>query len=163
MEGHLNCSLCCSARSCLARHRSWVRSGHSAVGWASLVLRVREKRHLSAAVLARRCSLHSFSFTDLTAGSCRIVGPCGLLLRLLSSTRALSSVVGAGSGVANSSASLKIWRSPTSATLLPGNDCARQSSSWWSSSLAKRLHRCRICCSWTSLPCSRVWRLQVVS
>ena len=94
-------------------------------------------------------------------GSCRFVGPCGLLLRLLGSTRALSSVVSAGSGVANSSASLKIWRSPTSATLLPENVCARQSSS--SSSLAKRLYRCRICCSWTSLPCSRVWRLQVVS
>ena len=45
-------------------------------------------------------------------GSCRIVGPCGLLLRLLSSTRALSSVVGAGSGVANSSASLKNLEEP---------------------------------------------------
>ena len=43
------------------------------------------------------------------------------------------------------------------------NGCARQSSSWWSSSLAKGLHRRRTCCSWTSLPCSRVWRLQVVS
>ena len=43
-------------------------------------------------------------------GSCGCVGPCGPLLRLLSSTWALSSVVGAGSGVANSSASLKIWR-----------------------------------------------------
>ena len=72
-------------------------------------------------------------------GSCRIVGPRGLLLRLLSSMRALSSVIGAGFGVANSSASPKIWMSPTSATLLPENDCARQSSSWWSSSLAKRL------------------------
>ena len=51
----------------------------------------------------------------------------------------------------------------TIATLLPGNDCARQSSSWLSPSLAKRLHRCGICCSWTSLPCSRVWRLQVLS
>ena len=29
VEGHLICSLCCSARYCLARHRSsWVRSGH---------------------------------------------------------------------------------------------------------------------------------------
>ena len=96
-------------------------------------------------------------------GSCGSGGPRGLLLRLLSSARAFSSVVGAGSGVANSSASLKTWRSPACATLLPGNGSARQSSSWWSSSLAKRLHRCRICCSWTSLPCSRVWRLQVVS
>ena len=83
-------------------------------------------------------------------GSCRIVGPRGLLLRLLSSMRALSSVIGAGFGVANSSASPKIWMSPTSATLLPEYDCARQSSSWWSSPLAKRLYRCRICCSWTS-------------
>ena len=96
-------------------------------------------------------------------GSCGSVGRCAPLLRLLSSTWALSSVVGAGSGVANSSASLKIWRSPTSAILLPGNGCARQSSSWWSSSLAKGLHRRRICCSWTSLPYSWVWRLQVVS
>ena len=87
-------------------------------------------------------------------GSCGSVGRCGSLLRLLSSTWALSSVVDVGSGVANSSASLKMWRSPTSATLLPGNGCARQSSSWWSSSLAKGLHRRRICCSWTSLPCS---------
>ena len=54
-------------------------------------------------------------------GSCGSVGRCGPLLRLLYSTRALSSVVGAGSGVANSSASLKIWRGPTSAILLPGN------------------------------------------
>ena len=91
-------------------------------------------------------------------GSCGSVGRC-----CLSSTWALSSVVGAGSGVANSSASLKIWRSPTSAILLPRNGCARQSSSWRSSSLAKGLHRRRICCSWTLLPCSRVWRLQVVS
>ena len=34
---------------------------------------------------------------------------------------------------------------------------------WWPSSLAKGLHRCRICCSWTSLLCQWVWRLQVVS
>ena len=38
-------------------------------------------------------------------GSCRIVGPRGLLLRLLGSMRALSSVIGAGFGVAHSSAS----------------------------------------------------------
>ena len=30
----------------------------------------------------------------------------------------------------------------------PGYVFARQGSSWWSPSLAKRLHRCRICCSW---------------
>ena len=95
-------------------------------------------------------------------GSCRIVGPCGLLLRLLG-LRALSGVAGAGSGVAISSVSLKTWRSPTCVTLLPGYVFARQGSSWWSPSLAKRLHRCRICCSWTSLSCSWVWRLQVVS
>ena len=76
---------------------------------------------------------------------------------------ALSGVVGAGFGVAISSASLETWRSPTSATPLPGYCFARQGSSWWSPSLAKRLHRCRICCSWTSLSCSWVWRLLVVS
>ena len=48
-------------------------------------------------------------------GSCRIVGPCGFLLRLLG-LGALSGVVGAGFGVAISSASLETWRSPTSAT-----------------------------------------------
>merc|ERR1712136_436079 len=31
------------------------------------------------------------------------------------------------------------------------------------SSLAKGLHRCRICCCWTSLLCQWVWRRQVVS
>ena len=64
-------------------------------------------------------------------GSCRIVGPCGLLLRLLG-LGASSGVVGAGFGVAISSASLETWRSPTSATPLPGYAFARQGSSWWS-------------------------------
>ena len=76
-------------------------------------------------------------------GSCGSVGGCGLFLRLPSSTWALSGAVGAGSGSADSSATLKTRRSPTSAILFPGNGCARQSSSWWSSSLAKGLHRRR--------------------
>ena len=79
-------------------------------------------------------------------GSCRFVGPCGLLPLLLG-LGALSGVVGTGFGVAISSASLETWRSPTSATPPPGFVFARQGSSWWSPSLAKRLHRCRICCS----------------
>ena len=95
-------------------------------------------------------------------GSCRRVGPCGLPQQLLG-MGALSGVVGAGVGVAISLASLETWRGPTSATPLPGYVFARQGSSWWSPSLAKRLHRCRICCSWTSLFCSWVWRLLVVS
>ena len=60
-------------------------------------------------------------------GSCRVVGPCGLLLRLLG-LRALSGVAGAGSGVAISSVSLKTWRSP----MLPGYFFTRQGFSWWS-------------------------------
>ena len=96
-------------------------------------------------------------------GSCGSVGGCGLFLRLRSSTWALSGAVGAGSGTADSSATLKMRRSPTSAILSPGNGCRRQSSSWWSSSLAKGLHSRRTRRSWTSLLCSRVWRLQVVS
>ena len=89
-------------------------------------------------------------------GSCGSVGRYGPLLRLPSSSRALSSVVDAGSGTANSSATLKMRRSPTSAILIPGNGHARQSSSRWSSSLAKGLHRRRTRCSWTSFLCSRV-------
>ena len=89
-------------------------------------------------------------------GSCGSVGGCGPFLRLRSSTWALSGAVGAGSGTAISSATLKMRRSPTSAILFPGNGCARLSSSWWSSSLAKGLHRRRTRRSWTSLLCSRV-------
>ena len=84
-------------------------------------------------------------------GSCRFVGPCGLLLRLLG-LGALSGVVGAGFGVAISSASLEYLGEALQAPLrFLGTFVARQGSSWWSPSLAKRLHRCRICCSWTSL------------
>ena len=53
-------------------------------------------------------------------GSCGSVAGCGLFLRLRSSTWALSGAVGAGSGTADSSATLKMRRSPTSAILLPG-------------------------------------------
>ena len=91
--------------------------------------------------------------------SCGSVGRYGSFLRLLSGTWALSCVVDVGSGMAHRSATLKMRRSPTSAILIPGNGSARQRSSWWSSSLAKGLHRRRIPCSWTSLLCSRVWRL----
>ena len=96
-------------------------------------------------------------------GSCGSVGRCGPFLRLLSSTWALPCVVDVGSGMAHRSATLKMRRSPTRAILISGNGSARQRSSWWSSSLAKGLHRRRIRCSWTSFLCSRVWRLQVVS
>ena len=46
-------------------------------------------------------------------GSCRHVGPCGLPQQLLG-MGALSGVIGAGVGVAISSASLEAWRSSTS-------------------------------------------------
>ena len=72
-------------------------------------------------------------------------------LRLRCRTWALSGAFGAGSGNADRSATLKTRRSPTSATLFPGNGCARRSSSWWSSSLAKGLRRRRTRRSWTSL------------
>ena len=45
-------------------------------------------------------------------GSCRHVGPCGLPQQLLG-LGALSGVIGAGVGVAISSASLETWRSST--------------------------------------------------
>ena len=65
--------------------------------------------------------------------------------------------------VALCTTSLETLRSPTCVAQLPWYVFARKGSSWWPPSLAKRLHRCRICCSWTSLSCSWVWRLQVVS
>ena len=96
-------------------------------------------------------------------GSWESVGGCGLFLRLRCRTWALSGAFGAGSGNADSSATLKMRRSPTSAILIPGNGSARQRSSWWSSSLAKGLRMRRTRRSWTSLLCSLVWRLLVVS
>ena len=83
-------------------------------------------------------------------GSCRFAGPCSLLLRPLG-LRALRGVTGAGPGVAFCSTSLETLRSPMCVAQLPWHVFARKGSSWWPPSLAKRLHRCRICCSWTSL------------
>ena len=72
-------------------------------------------------------------------GSCGSAGRHGPLLRLLSSTWALSCVVDVGTGMAHRSATLKMRRSPTSAILIPGNGSARQRSSCWSPSLWRRV------------------------
>ena len=75
-------------------------------------------------------------------GSWGSVGGRGLFLRFRRRTWAFSGAVGAGRGEADSSADPRKWLREVE---------------------FKGLHRCRICCSWTSLLCQWVWRLQVVS